>query len=1598
MQKSKIRPKSSQNNNINNNNRNNSTYQKDTKYAESKIISKYLKTGFESLTVEELAVTLISPTFEKTFQETTKTKWPLENKSKAKERLNYAKFNIEWNASQNSKTKFNSGIQFNILFTLAEKGDIQKISEYLNKNYNYKKEIISTVDQNKKSLLHIAAKNGHTQLCKFLIQNGFSVHARDKFLRTPLHLACQFGRETVADELIKAKSDIFARDSIGRTALHYAACSDSENLITLLLGINPDLVNARDTYGRTPLHYAVWNGTSKQKEITRKLLMANAEVDAEDEEGMTALHFAADAGKGKVIPILLEFGANPFKKDGRTNRTAIELACNDRIREMIIVYSGKEYKPQIDELKIEGKKMFEEKKENNNNDFNQNNFYNDDVNNNNNNSVGRNGMSNNNSSRFRGGKNKNNIYNNNNIHIENGRPSSNPMGHRRVSNYNNNNIKNNVNNNNINNQNEMSESMDGEIKNLMFSENKQKLVNQLSNIQNFGIQTMQHLQNPELYSGSWLEKITNANDLYNYLSKLSPQESAIAIFNVLQPYKKSMPQSKGEEQNFKNFFEPKEIKTIREKLNKKKMMNNNFDDEGNFIQNQNEINNLNNNNNNINNNFDSDIYNSNSVNTKKEIDELREEIKKLNEKIIDNKKESENQEYLKIKEELEKYQTENQQLKEQTKEYSNQIKILTNDVKKFENETKELQKKENEKKDKIIEDLTTKLNLLNTEYENTKNKKFSLKSNNPKIFQNINNNNNNNLNINDEENIYVFLKLCDSQGGLYNLLLKFDYDNDNFLLKNEFNNLLDNLNLNIGYRNSVLKLSGFDNNFKLSIKNIFSKFYNNRNNKNNILNNTLFNIVYKLNDSKKDFDQFVNCLYNISENNYINKKTFNDTIIRENLLITEEDLNNIYSNWSYDNKRNEADLNIETEELCKLLKSRKDVIDQIGNMSNNIKFGKNFNNKNNNFNNNNNSNIYNTGNSNVYINNNNNNNFDTSQFNNNMSYNKYNNVINNNESQNINTNNNILNKGSTITMKNDDNEVIKDNSETLKKQLNEHNNYYGNQEEVEEEEEENSDIKKIPEISNINEKIGNLYNSKIDDNKNTLNNKETSTIIDITNNNNTKSILNNNNSSINDNSSINNINVANTNSKRKTLFDPDEIINGELKVQVKHILDLQLPKSIQNPFTFSLSSILEGINEEPNSKEITVDNLKEIKFNWSIRFILKKQTLKNLSSNCKIILNFGKTILGVTSFNWTKCLNKKNYDKYVINDYFQVLNKKNNPIGNICIYAKFIPFGFKTSNFDKNGKKRKIKRNINDIIGEDSQDSYSTVKSKKSVVNNPNNINEIKNNVSKIKSNSSHNEEVEEEHKENEEVEEEEKELEEKVDVKYKENNEEKSKEKVDVKSEEKVEEEKVEEEKVEEDNNNNNIENKNEINGSNNNQEEEEYNEKFEEDIPEQFENNDDEDNKKIENGSSKLSMNNNNNNNSESAEILIKEIDCEVTNILDKDNINDKYYLIVNYKNNNEEITCYNSKEEKNFLKEIKATPFTFNFMIYTNTKEKNFNFNINIIDDNEEIVSQININLENKNVFTVNDRYNLTGKENITLFLKFNVNTQGNEDDKE
>ena len=1219
-------------------------YEKDSKHVQKKIIEKYLQKGFESLSVEELAFTLINPTFESEFKKISGTQWPIENKSKAKERLNYSKFNIQWSVSVNNKSPAAMlKTPFGVLFTLVERGDVQKVTEFFKKNAQYMNEIISLVDNNKKSLLHVAAKVGNVNMVLLLLSKKFSVYFRDKFLRTPLHLACQFGREVCADELIKAGSQILARDSIGRTCLHYAACSDSTNLVSLILGKEPDLVTARDTYGRTPLHYSVWNGTAEQVKIVIKLLESKAEVDALDEEGMTSLHFAAEAGKGKIIPILLKYGANPFIRDGRTGRTAIELACNERIREMIIVYTSKDYEPQLSLLKLYGQKIPPGQE------------------------------------------------------IENG-----GIGYRKSKS---------KGKKNKNGANGGEEELDEKIGNLLQNTYRKKLLELLRAIQLFGVKTMQHMTKPELYSGSWLEKINNANDFYAYISGLSPSEAILSIYNVLYPYSDKLPKSQGEEPDLANFFNLNAPKDLTGTI--KKDENDEFNSE-----------------------LNKNIRSNNS-----EIAILKEQIKKLSQKIDESKEQIENAEITKLKLEVEKYQSENDALKKQSNNLTTQISLLHENVRNYEKKQDKLQKNVDSQKDKLIKALNNQIGNLSIEMNILRNDNLNLtqkgtfgnksgKYLNPKLIDTQSKFKT--LTLEEEKNIYVFKNLCNKTNkGLYNILLDYDRDNDFYILKQEFISVMDFIQLPFDQRDTILKVSEFDINMKLPINRIVSSFFDREENKVILLNQFLFNIIYKLSMTKKTVEDLYKELDKKSINKFIKKEDLVKTL--EDFMIRKEDINGLINNWEYKDEKEEINI----DELIKHLKQREIIINDVIDINSELKFGNDivgnieFNNINENeesdnkskseYSDMNNKNIKEKEKEKYIEKENNNINLEKSKskiINENRISNNVEKIENERDIELNIDNNNILKREN-------ENEEIKDydikkENEDEKEENNIRENQNENEEnyddefnnQVEEEEKNDNDISnEIEQSQNVEEnEINNNIDQEEEEDKKEKESPSTSK---------------------KKKKKSTSKKKKSKSKKSKEKLNVDDIINGELKVQVSNIENVMLPKTISVPCSFSLECSIEGIDKILKSREVIAEDLRNVTFNWATRILFKKRTLKDLSSFCNINLTVeqdNKNItLGTCQFVWTKCLYKKNWDKFAINDFFQVLTDrkyKKIPMGNIKILAKFIPFGSKSSNFDKKGKKKKTPTNLNGIAEEPSVHSSISNKNEINENNEENNMNE----------------------------------------------------------------------------------------------------------------------------------------------------------------------------------------------------------------------------------------------------------------------------------
>ena len=74
-------------------------------------------------------------------------------------------------------------------------------------------------------------------------------------------------------------------------------------------------INAKDSNGRTALHAAAEGGKGNNKNIAEVLLAHDAEVNAKDRFGETPLHIAAHHASAEVAEVLLAHNADVNAKD-----------------------------------------------------------------------------------------------------------------------------------------------------------------------------------------------------------------------------------------------------------------------------------------------------------------------------------------------------------------------------------------------------------------------------------------------------------------------------------------------------------------------------------------------------------------------------------------------------------------------------------------------------------------------------------------------------------------------------------------------------------------------------------------------------------------------------------------------------------------------------------------------------------------------------------------------------------------------------------------------------------------------------------------------------------------------------------------------------------------------------------------------------------------------------------------------------------------------------------------------------------------------------------------------------------------------------------
>lgn len=173
-------------------------------------------------------------------------------------------------------------------------------------------------DRDGKTALHWAAMRGRTEVVELLLDRGAPVDLRDVFGQyTPLYLAASHAPDTRAQSaialLLSRGADVDARTVWGTTALTSAAFRDATALIHFLIDEGAD-VNSRAKNGRTALIMATDMGF-RPRETIPVLLARGADPDIPDNEGKTALMWAAFHARQELVELLLAGGADLALRD-----------------------------------------------------------------------------------------------------------------------------------------------------------------------------------------------------------------------------------------------------------------------------------------------------------------------------------------------------------------------------------------------------------------------------------------------------------------------------------------------------------------------------------------------------------------------------------------------------------------------------------------------------------------------------------------------------------------------------------------------------------------------------------------------------------------------------------------------------------------------------------------------------------------------------------------------------------------------------------------------------------------------------------------------------------------------------------------------------------------------------------------------------------------------------------------------------------------------------------------------------------------------------------------------------------------------------------
>ncbi|XP_029475487.1 ankyrin repeat domain-containing protein 55 [Rhinatrema bivittatum] len=214
-------------------------------------------------------------------------------------------------------------IDLTVVYQAAANGDVNTLTEVIREDPS----ILEYCDNEGSTPLMHAVSGRQVDTVKLLLKMGANINTQDACGRTSLSLATYLGWLEGCVSLLRNGAKQNIPDKNGRLPLHAATAESDVRLLTVLLQQSTlSEINHQDNEGMTSLHWAAFHNRPPH---VQTLLQKGADPTLVDKDFKTALHWAVQSGNRILCSIILDHhqGQSIINYDDENGKTCMHIAA-----------------------------------------------------------------------------------------------------------------------------------------------------------------------------------------------------------------------------------------------------------------------------------------------------------------------------------------------------------------------------------------------------------------------------------------------------------------------------------------------------------------------------------------------------------------------------------------------------------------------------------------------------------------------------------------------------------------------------------------------------------------------------------------------------------------------------------------------------------------------------------------------------------------------------------------------------------------------------------------------------------------------------------------------------------------------------------------------------------------------------------------------------------------------------------------------------------------------------------------------------------------------------------------------------------------------